>query len=64
MRRGKALELRRKASELPAHDGLDRIGKLPSFRLILVPEISNRHARGRAELQGSTLEQFLGGDDA
>jgi len=61
---GEGAEVQTESVGLPAHDGLGRIGKLPSFRLILLMEASSRHARGRAELQGSTLEQFRGGEDA
>lgn len=57
--------IRREASELPAHDGPAGIGKLPSFRLILVPEVLAGCARERAEArQGSTLERSFGGADA
>ncbi len=56
---------RRKASELPAHDGPAGIGKFPSSRLILLIEVVAGCARERAEArQGSTLERSFGGADA
>ena len=60
-----AQNVRRKASELPAHDGPAGIGKLPSSRLRLMIEVSAGCARKRAEArQGSTLEPSFGGEHA
>lgn len=62
---GVALKVRRKASELPAHDGPAGIGKLPSSRLRLMIEVLAGCARQRAEArQGSALEHSFGGEDA
>jgi hypothetical protein len=47
--------------ELPAHDGPAGIGKLPSFRLVLMIEILAGQTRKRAEArQGLALERSFG----